>query len=141
MTRPVEKYGRFMRDVWDAYADQVMPARIAAGLVRPGDEQRYRAGLITDVRRQFAYRAAAIKDTSPPITPSELAAALRLGADDEETAAQMEMGKTAAAGRALAEKSHARVIADRGRPSHAVDPSAHIGAARAALRVGRGGMA
>lgn len=125
--------GRFMRDLWHALADLVMADRVAAGLVPANAEDRYRAALVSDLRREYTYRAAALKDAQPGITASELAHAIRGHATPETLGEQIELAKIAKASQAAAARNMAHVGALRAEPRWDGSHVAGLAAARAAL--------
>lgn len=96
--------GRFMRDVWQALTDLVMADRRNAGLVPADAEGRYRSALLTELRREFTYRAAALKDAEPTLTAAALAHALRGHATSDTISEQLEYERISKAWRALDER-------------------------------------
>lgn len=89
--------GQFLRDVWHAYAHNVVtvPANVA-------DVDAWRSQVIIDARQRWAADAAAIKLALPDATAYHVAAALHRGAPNEITAEQMEYERISKAWRTLA---------------------------------------
>lgn len=126
--------GKFMRDVWNLFGAQVADTAVATGQVAFEDRGRYADGVATTARREFGFRAAAMKDSCPSATPTDIVAALLSSGDDTDLAAQLEYGKTLRAGRVCAARNMAELARQRDEPSYDGSHQPGIAEARRALQ-------
>jgi hypothetical protein len=105
-TDPVDNFeagvsGEFLAAVWRTYAYDI---------AQPGpavrDQQAWRARTAVEAKRRWWVQAVGLARACPTATPHDIAAALHANSPVDRMTDQIELEKTAAAGRALAASQH-----------------------------------